>query len=120
MIQRLGEVFMMEDVHEGGGMKVAEEDICVKFYNTNFSWGFSIEENKLEKGKSINLKKLAEVKPATKNVLEGLNFKLGPHDTLVVAGKIGCGKTSLLYSIMNETEKSDGKHEVKGSIAYVE
>jgi ABC-type branched-subunit amino acid transport system ATPase component len=53
-------------------------------------------------------------------VLEGMNFRLGPHDTLVVAGRIGSGKTSLLYSIMNETEKKGGVHDVKGSIAYVE
>jgi len=45
---------------------------------------------------------------------------MGPHDTLVVAGRIGSGKTSLLYSIMNETEKMGGTHDVKGTIAYVE
>lgn len=41
-------------------------------------------------------------------------------DLLVVVGKIGAGKTSLLFSIMDETVKKSGQHSVKGRIAYVE
>lgn len=41
-------------------------------------------------------------------------------DFLVVVGQVGCGKTSLLYSVMNETKIKKGKLEVQGSIAYVE
>ena len=55
-----------------------------------------------------------------KNVLDGLNLKLMPADLLVVVGKIGSGKTSLLYSIMDETVNKKGTHEIKGKIAYVE
>ena len=43
-----------------------------------------------------------------------------PSDLLVVVGKIGSGKTSLLYSIMDETVKRAGTHRVRGRLAYVE
>jgi ATP-binding cassette subfamily C (CFTR/MRP) protein 4 len=51
--------------------------------------------------------------------LRGLDFKLMPDDLMIVAGKIGSGKTSLLYSIMDETVKKAGTHRVRGRIAYV-
>lgn len=41
-------------------------------------------------------------------------------DFLVVVGQVGCGKTSLLYSIMEETNLVNGTRKVNGSIAYVE
>ena len=43
-----------------------------------------------------------------------------PGELLVVVGQIGSGKTSLLYSLMDETVKKLGNHTVRGSIAYVE
>ena len=39
---------------------------------------------------------------------------------MVVVGRIGSGKTSLLYSIMDETVKKAGNHQVRGRLAYVE
>lgn len=41
-------------------------------------------------------------------------------DLLVVVGEVGCGKTSLLYSIMEETQLTKGASDINGSIAYVE
>jgi ATP-binding cassette subfamily C (CFTR/MRP) protein 4 len=52
--------------------------------------------------------------------LSNLNFELKHDSLLMVIGKIGTGKTTLLYSIMDETRKMAGKQEVKGRIAYVE
>lgn len=43
-----------------------------------------------------------------------------PGDFLAVVGQVGCGKTSLLYSIMDETIVNGGTTHVAGSIAYVE
>jgi len=43
-----------------------------------------------------------------------------PGDLLVVIGQVGCGKTSLLYSVMGETVCTKNKPNVVGSIAYVE
>ena len=39
---------------------------------------------------------------------------------LVVVGQVGCGKTTLLYSIMEETRIAYGESHVSGTVAYVE
>lgn len=41
-------------------------------------------------------------------------------DLLVAVGKVGCGKTSLLFSVMGETICNKGESKINGSIAYVE
>ena len=47
-----------------------------------------------------------------------ITLKKGEHLTIV--GKIGSGKTSLLFSLMDETVHKSGKHQIKGRVAYVE
>lgn len=39
-------------------------------------------------------------------ILKEQDLKLEGNDFLVVVGRVGCGKTSLLYSIMGETIKT--------------
>jgi len=56
----------------------------------------------------------------TSPVLNEINFSLGPSDLLLVAGRIGTGKTTLLFSILDETIKKGGTQTVKGKVAYVE
>ena len=64
--------------------------------------------------KSLHLK-------ATKApVLQDISISLEQKELLVVIGKIGAGKTSLLLSIMNETLRLKGEHRVHGKIALVE
>jgi ATP-binding cassette subfamily C (CFTR/MRP) protein 4 len=41
-------------------------------------------------------------------------------ELMVVIGQVGCGKTSLLYAIMQELEVCKGNSKVEGSISYVE
>ena len=53
-------------------------------------------------------------------MLRDINIELNLGDLLVVVGKIGSGKTSLLYSIMDETVKMSGTHKTSGKVAYVE
>ena len=55
-----------------------------------------------------------------KPVLSDINIDMKSGDFLVVVGEVGCGKTSLLFSIMEETLKLKGESIVNGSIAYVE
>lgn len=53
-------------------------------------------------------------------VLHGINLTLLPADLLLVVGKPGSGKSSLLYSLMGETVRNGGSDEVKGRIAHVD
>lgn len=39
---------------------------------------------------------------------------------MIVIGQVGCGKTTFLKSILNETKLVRGEMEIKGRIAYVE
>ena len=39
---------------------------------------------------------------------------------VMIVGTIGSGKTTFLYSLMNETKLIGGQQTIKGSIAYVE
>ena len=43
-------------------------------------------------------------------VLSGINLDLRHDSLLVVVGRIGSGKTSLLYSVMEETIRQEGSH----------
>ena len=52
--------------------------------------------------------------------LKNISVELMPQDLLIVVGKNGSGKTSFLQSIMDETVKKSGTHNVNGRIAYVE
>lgn len=63
---------------------------------------------------------MLELEKVNQPVLSNVSVSLMPSDLLVIVGRIGTGKTSFLYSIMDETVKTGGKHSVKGRIAYVE
>jgi ABC-type hemin transport system ATPase subunit len=55
-----------------------------------------------------------------KKVLTKLSFDMKAGDMLTVVGPVGCGKTSLLFSVMEETSMQGGSSTINGSIAYVE
>jgi ABC-type polysaccharide/polyol phosphate transport system ATPase subunit len=41
-------------------------------------------------------------------------------DFLTIVGQVGCGKSSVLYTIMGETFVTKGSKKISGKIAYVE
>ena len=43
-----------------------------------------------------------------------------PNELMIVVGASGAGKTSLLYSLMDEMILNKGEHNVNGRISYVE
>ena len=53
-------------------------------------------------------------------VLREIAFELNTRELMVVIGKAGAGKTSLLLSIMEETQKLAGEQDVRGRVALVE
>lgn len=55
-----------------------------------------------------------------KCIVSNLNFEVTPGELLVIVGQVGCGKTTTLMSILEETSKVFGNLKVAGTIAYVE
>ncbi|GIQ80733.1 hypothetical protein KIPB_001572, partial [Kipferlia bialata] len=54
----------------------------------------------------------------TRPVLHGVSFSVQRGEVLGIAGKTGCGKTSLLASLLNEMRCVEGTSHVSGSVAY--
>jgi ATP-binding cassette subfamily C (CFTR/MRP) protein 4 len=54
------------------------------------------------------------------SVLSDISFSLSSGELCVVIGTVGAGKSSLLYGIMGEINKTNGLIEHKGNLAYVE
>ena len=90
----------------------------VELKGAEYGWGFRISDNQ-DKMKKANKAKL-DLNDEESSVLKDVNLTLNSDDLVVVVGKIGSGKTSLLYSLMDETVKKSGSHTVRGKIAYVE
>lgn len=78
----------------------------------------SIKEQPKKQGELDKFK--LKVERVEKPILTDINIDMKIGDFLVVVGQVGCGKTSLLHSIMEETLVSAGSSIVEGSIAYVE
>jgi ABC-type uncharacterized transport system fused permease/ATPase subunit len=102
ILQRLSDILMMEDVKKSRmNEDVKPSDVCIELKEADFSWGFDLDQN-------IQSKNISQVQPLqedkVKPVVKGATFSLGSKDLLVVAGRVGSGKTSLLLSIMDETE----------------
>jgi len=51
---------------------------------------------------------MLELEEVKKPVLENININLSPGNFLAVVGQVGCGKTSLLLSVMQETTLKEG------------
>jgi len=51
--------------------------------------------------------------------LANINVNIPSGSLVAVVGQVGCGKSTLLSALLGETEKLDGKVNVKGSVAYV-
>ena len=68
-----------------------------------FSWNFKIN-HKLD----YNKKLMIEVEEAENIILNNVNLNLKYDDLLIVIGEVGCGKTTFLYSIMDETTLNSG------------
>lgn len=52
-------------------------------------------------------------------VLHNVNVLVPQGSLLAVVGHVGCGKSSLISSLLGEMEKLEGQISVKGSVAYV-
>ena len=63
---------------------------------------------------------VVELESSAVPVLHNISLNMKKGDLLTVVGRVGCGKTSLLMSVMEETILESGKSKISGKIAYVE
>ncbi|XP_077594389.1 ATP-binding cassette sub-family C member 3 isoform X1 [Stigmatopora nigra] len=52
-------------------------------------------------------------------VLQNINILVPQGSLLAIVGHVGCGKSSLISSLLGEMEKLDGDVSIRGSVAYV-
>ena len=83
---------------------VGPGEAIVKFENADIAWA-KPAENDEEK---------------TKPILEKVDLEMKKGDMICVVGKVGCGKSTFLQSVMNETNILNGSSFIRGKIAYVE
>ena len=106
VLERLSQVLMMDEVvKEREDLNYKYEDVGIHIKDGAYTWGYQAEQ---ETKVAENAKKLKQVIKDTTPVLSEINFKLGHSDLLLVAGRIGTGKTTLLFSILDETIKKGG------------
>lgn len=91
------------------------DDAKIILENCSYSWGFRVKEDQKD---SKRAKVMIEYD--SRVIVKGLNFDLKKGELMVIVGQVGCGKTTLLHSIMEETRLCEGKHTIEGTIAYVE
>jgi ABC-type polysaccharide/polyol phosphate transport system ATPase subunit len=82
----------------------------------------SEKAEKTEGKKDKDVKKDEKEKEEIKFIhsLKNINFTIPEGQLTSIIGKVGSGKSSLFYSLLNEMEKYEGKNGCKGRISYVE
>lgn len=116
IMNRVGDVFKLGEFHSTRQKADTLTEVTIKIEQGSYSWGFKVKKD----DNNTALKDRLELEEDVGAVLSEVNLDLKYNDTLVVVGKIGTGKTTLLNSIMDETVKLSGTQKVKGTIAYVE
>ena len=52
------------------------------------------------------------------NAVKNINMACKPGELIIVVGSVGCGKSSLLQSILSELKIKEGKIDLNGSLSY--
>ena len=113
VVKRLSIIFSMEEFE--GRTPIKTENPTISLDGASFSWGFRLNHEEAKKG----LEKV-KIQREEKPILSELSINLKKGDHVVVVGQVGCGKTSLLFSLMEETKLVKGGMNINGTVAYVE
>jgi len=101
-----------------------KSQVTVSFDKVDIGWGFRLKQESIEAKKARlgtgRVKKTLELEKVSEPQISGLNIDMKMGDMLAVVGQVGCGKTTFLQSILQETVVMNGNLKVQGSIAYVE
>ena len=76
----------------------------ISLEKATFGWGFRVKQHDEMTNQEKQNKKVV-VEEISSPVLQNIDFKVSSGELLVVIGKVGAGKTSLLQSLMRETTK---------------
>ena len=72
----------------------------------------------VEEQKNETTDKVGDKEEKSVEILKGINFKCKPGELVLVVGAVGCGKSSLLQSILSELQIKDGQISVNGRLSY--
>ena len=111
IFQRVDEVMNTNDKHENANNEndICEKDIVVCLKNVTATWGFQIKQD-------IYSGETEVVTDEPTNNLIDITFDASKQDFIAVVGPVGCGKTTLLNTIMKELEIKHGDIFVAGSL----
>jgi ABC-type multidrug transport system fused ATPase/permease subunit len=117
ILERISSVIQLESYEFKREFDVKPEDVIVKFDNVDVSWGFKVKD---DQAKASEQRGPIELEKAEKPVVTGIDMTMKRGDFLCIIGQVGCGKTTVLNSVMQETVIEKGTSKIAGSIAYVE
>ncbi|KAF5283718.1 hypothetical protein FQR65_LT13753 [Abscondita terminalis] len=95
-LNRIGNFLLLQETAKHPTQSTNKQDFTIIFKNVNAKW---VETN-------------------MKNTLTNVNLKIKNDSVIGVIGSVGSGKTSLLYSILNELPITEGTIDVRGKISY--
>lgn len=88
----------------------SENDVLIEVKNAEFDWKSETKEaviiNQTFIDSTTELNK--DENHLEPNLLKNISFKFRKNQLIGVVGKVGCGKTSLIHSILGEIEKCAG------------
>ena len=92
----------------------------IEIKNANFSWEFPSQNQKKEqKEEEVELNSSLGSQKAEDFQLKNINMSIDKKGIYFVIGETGSGKSSLLSSILKETNCIKGTLKTQGKIAYI-
>ena len=91
--------------------KTNSTEVHVKLKNASFSWGYRVKDDQ-EEGKNAKQRARLLVEEVKAPILSDIDLDLVDNGLVVVVGQVGTGKTTLLYSILEETRQCSGSRDV--------
>jgi ABC-type multidrug transport system fused ATPase/permease subunit len=94
---RSGDELQNESVHRGSSVSSNSDLPAVEMADASFAWA----------------------KDAVSPTLSDVTFRCRQGQLVAVVGKVGSGKSSLVSALLGEMNKTSGKVNIRGKVAYV-
>ena len=102
IVFRIGSIFEMDEYDFSKRQtEVKPEEVCVKFEKADISWGYKVKtENAEDKAKKQNKYEGPKIEKVDQPMIAGVNLDMRTGDFLTIIGTVGCGKSTMLMSVM--------------------